>query len=74
MEVQSLDKYFSKSEEWLLKFVAGEKWLSGVEDSDAFKKCLKEEKRSQWVEKPLHGRFLNDTEKVIRKRMYQGMK
>ena len=50
------------------------KWLSGVEDSDAFKKCLKEEKRSQWVEKPLHGRFLNDTEKVIRKRMYQGMK
>ena len=74
MEVQSLDKYFSKSEEWLLKLVAGEKWLSGVEDSDAFKKCLKEEKRSQWVEKPLHGRFLDDTEKVIRKRMYQGMK
>ena len=58
----------------MLKFVAGEKWLSGAEDSDAFKKCLKEEKRSQWVEKPLHGRFLKDTEKVIRKRMCQWIK
>ena len=47
MEVQSLDKDLSESEEWMLKFVAGEKGLSEVEDPDAFKKRLKEEKRSQ---------------------------
>ena len=40
MEVQSLDKYLSESEEWMLKYVAGEKRLSEVEDLDAFKKCL----------------------------------
>ena len=27
IEVQSLDKYLSEREEWMLKFVAGEKWL-----------------------------------------------
>ena len=27
MEVKSLDKYLSKREEWMLKFVAGEKGL-----------------------------------------------
>ena len=32
----------------MLKFVAGEKGLSEVEDLDAFKKHLKEEKRSPW--------------------------
>ena len=42
MEVQSLDKYLNKSEEWMLRVVAGEKWLSEVEDPDAFKKQLKE--------------------------------
>ena len=41
----------------MLKFVAGKKRLSEVEDPDVFKKRLKEEKRSQWLEKPLHGRF-----------------
>ena len=35
-----------------------------VEDPDAFKKRLKEEKTSQWLEKPLHGRFTKDTEKM----------
>ena len=74
VEVQSLHKYFNESEEWFLKFVAGEKELSEVEDPDAFKKCLKEEKRSQWVKKPLHGRFLRDTERVSRKRMCQLLK
>ena len=64
VEVQTLDKYLSESEEWMLKFVAGEKRLSEVEDPDVFKKHLKEEKGSQWLEKPLHGRFLKDTEKV----------
>ena len=47
VEVQSLDKYLSKSEEWMLKHVGGEKPLSEVEDPDAFKKWLKEERRSQ---------------------------
>ena len=60
---QSMDKYLSKSEEWMLKFVAGKKQLSEMEDPDAFKKQLKEEKRSQWLEKPLHGRFLKDVGK-----------
>ena len=58
VEVQSLDKYLSESKEWMLKFVAGEKGFSVLEDADAFKKRLKEEKRSHWLEKPLHGRFL----------------
>ena len=62
VELQSLDKYLSESEEWMLKFVAGKR-LSEVEDTDAFKKRLKEEKRNYWLEKPLHGRFLKDTEK-----------
>ena len=43
VEVQSLDKYLSESKKMMLKFLA----LSEVEDPDAFKKCLKEEKRSQ---------------------------
>ena len=69
VEEQNLDKYLIESEEWMLKFVAGEKRLSEVEDLDVFKKCLKEEKRSQWLEKLLHGRFLKDTEKVSTERM-----
>ena len=43
VEVQSLDKYLSESKKMMLKFLA----LSEVENPDAFKKCLKEEKRSQ---------------------------
>ena len=68
VEVQSLDKYLSKSNEWMLKFVAREKQLSQVKYRDGFKKQLKEEKKSQWLEKPLHGRFLKDKEKVITER------
>ena len=64
VKVQSLDKYLSESGEWMLKFLAGGKGLSEVEDPDAFKNCLKEEKRSQWLENPIHGRFLKDTEKM----------
>ena len=64
IKVQSLDKHLSESEEWVLKFVAGEKRFSELEDSDAFKKCLKEEKTIQWLKKSGHGRFLKDTEKV----------
>ena len=36
-------------------------WGKGIvenEDPDAFKKRLEKKKTSQWVEKPLHGRFL----------------
>ena len=74
VEVQSLDKDLSESKEWMLKFVAGEKGLSEVEDLDVFKKYLKEEKRSQWLEELLHGRFLKDTEKVSTERMWQWLK
>ena len=42
-----------------------------MEDPDVFKKGLKEEKRSQWLEKPLHGRFLKDTEKVSTEKTWQ---
>ena len=35
VEVQSLDRYISESDEWMLKFGAGEKGLSEVEDPDA---------------------------------------
>ena len=73
VEVQSLDKYLSESKGWMLKLVAGEKGLSEVEDLDAFKKCLKE-KASQWLEKPFHGRFLKDTEKMSPERMWQWLK
>ena len=69
--MQNLDKYLSESEEWMLKFVAGEKRLSEVEDPDVFKKRLKEEKRSQWLEKPLNGR---DTEKVSTERTWHWLK
>ena len=74
VEVQNLGKYLSESEEWMLKSVAGEKRLSEVEDPDVFKKRLKEEKISQWLEKPLHGRFLKDTEKVSTDRTWQRLK
>ena len=70
-KVQSLNKYLSKSKEWMLKFIAGEKCLSEVEDPDAFKKWLKEEKRSQWLEKPLQGKFLKDIVKVGIERTWQ---
>ena len=63
VEVQSLDKYLSERQNQMLKFLAGEKAFSELEDPDEFKKCLKEEKRSQCLEKPLHGRFLKDTGK-----------
>ena len=74
LEVQNLDKYLSESKEWMLKFVAGEKRLSEVEDPDVFKRLLKEEKKSQWLEKPLHGRFLKDKEKVSTERTWQWLK
>ena len=41
VEVQSLQKYLGESEEQMLKFVAGEKSLSVVEEPDVFKKRLK---------------------------------
>ena len=50
MEVQNLDKYLSDSEEWMMKFVAGEKGFPEVEDLDIFKKHSKEEKITQWLE------------------------
>ena len=34
LKVQSLDKYLSESEKWMLKFVAGKKGLSEVEDPE----------------------------------------
>ena len=68
VEVQSLEKYLSNSNEWMLKFVAREKQLSQVKYRDGFKKRLKEEKKSQWLEKSLHGRFLKDIEKAITER------
>ena len=74
VEVQNLDKHLSESEEWMSKFAAGEKRLSEVEVPDVFKKRLKEEKRSQWLEKPLHGRFVKDTEKVSTERTWQWLK
>ena len=73
-ELKILEKYLSESEERMLKFVAGEKGLTEVKDPDAFKKRLKEEKRSQWLEKPLHGRFLKDTENVSTERIWQRLK
>ena len=57
-----------------IRIIAGEKGLSEVEDLDAFKKRLKEEKTSQWLEKLHHGRFLKDTEKVSTDRMWQWLK
>ena len=59
-----------------------EKRLSEVEDPDVFNKRLKgeekerkrEEKRSQWLEKPLHGSFLKDTEKVSTERTWHWLK
>ena len=74
VEVQSLEKYLSESKEWMLKFVGGEKRLSEVENPGTFKKHLKEEKRSQWLEKPLHGISIKDTEKVSTERMWQWLK
>ena len=74
VEVQSLDKYLSESKECMLTFVVGEKRSSEVGNPDTFKKYLKEEKRSQWLEKPLHGISIKDTEKVSRERMWQWLK
>ena len=74
VEVQSMDKYLSESKEWMLKFVAGEKGLSELEHPDAFKKRLKEDNTSQWLEKPLHDRFLKDTEKFRTERKWQWFK
>ena len=73
VEVQSLDKNHSESLKWMLKFVAREKGLPEVEDRDAFKNRLKE-KANQWLEKPLHGRFLKDIEKMSTERTWQWLK
>ena len=58
----------------MLKFVAAKKGLSEVEDPDAFKRHLKEEKISQWLEKTRLGRFLKDTEKVSTERTWHWLK
>ena len=71
VEVQSIDKYLSEGEEWMLKFIAGKKGLSKVEGLDAFKKRLKEEKTSQWLEKSIRDRFLKHTGKVTTKKTWQ---
>ena len=57
-----------------MRFVVGEKGLSEVEDQDAFKKRSKEKKASQWLEKPLHGRLLKDTEQKSTERTWQWLK
>ena len=54
----------------MLKFVAGEKRWSEVENPDTFKKHLKEEKRSQWLEKLLHVISLKDTENMSTERTW----
>ena len=41
---------------------------------NVFKKHLKEENRSQWLEKPLHVRFLKGTGKVSTERTWQWLK
>ena len=71
VEVQSLGKYLSESKEWMLKFVVGKKGLSEVEDPDEFRKSFKKKKRSQWLEKLLHGRLKKDTKKVSTERTWQ---
>ena len=73
-EFMTMNGSLHPSEEWMLKFVAGEKGLSEVEDADASKKCLKGEKKSQWLEKPFHGRFLKDKKKVSTEIMWQWLK
>ena len=50
-EVQSLDKYLSEREVWMLRFVAGEKGLSEVEDPDASKKRLKKREEKSVAKK-----------------------
>ena len=72
VEVQSLGKYLSENEEWMLKFAAEEKELPELEHLDAFEKRLKEEKRSQWLEKLFHGRFLKDAKKMSTERTDNG--
>ena len=72
--VQDLEKYLMDSEEWVLKCVAVKKELWKVEDQEAFKKRLKDEKRNHWLEKRLHGRFLKNTEKVSAERTWQWLK
>ena len=52
-----------------VELVAGEKRLSEVKDPDVFKKRLKEKKRRQWLEKPLHRRFLRYRKSEHRKNM-----
>ena len=74
MEVQSLDKYLSENEKWILKFVDLEKRLSKMEEPDTFKKHLKEEKTSQWLEKLLHGRFLKNTQRLSTEKTQQWLK
>ena len=55
VEMQSLGKYLSERKEWILKFVVVEKEFPEVEDPDTFKKRLKGEKTSQWLENPFSG-------------------
>ena len=74
LALQSLGKYLSDSQKWLLKFAAGEKALSEVEDPNEFEKRLKKEKRRQWLEKPLRCRFLKETENVSIEITWQWLK
>ena len=74
LALQSLGKYPSDSKKWLLKFEAGEKALSEVEDPNEFEKRLTEEKRRQWLEKPLRCRFLKETGKLSIEITWQWLK
>ena len=46
VNVEVQDKYLSESEEWMLKFVTGEKGLLEVEDPDAFKVFKRRKEKS----------------------------
>ena len=64
-EEESLSIYVDQAEERLLKLVKSEKTLPQYDEQvSETKKQKKEERKWQWKEKHLHGKFLRETEEV----------
>ena len=72
VEVQSLDKYLSENKQRMDVEICS--WGKGFLRSGRSRKALKEGKTSQWLEKPLHGRFLKDTKRMIAEKTWQRLK
>lgn len=73
-EEKSLRLYAQTANEWMLEFVADDLELDDQVDMKTYKRQKNDQKKQQWREKPLHGKFLRDIEEVSTERTWEWLK